>query len=370
MSCVIVPLNESLMEFSTGECRYINSLDSSLVCFAMRGKMEVFYTGPNAQVIEDYMMYHLRVELNSQNALVGSIYQTYFVGKSTDNPYNLISEGDENQAENPQSNDSTARILPLVMAVPIALALIVAIGLFLTRRKRKSDSSELQPDQADDSQDGESPRSSKNQPMLLAETDSSEKSEEEDNLVENFSADSIFDDVETGSTQEVGSNAPILMDLKASSSKNSSISNQPVQAQNPFESASSGVQESAQSGDILLPPLPPGVRPVKVIAPAAQPARRRRRKKKRKPVERSGREAAPEMETIQETPENSDNEDDESYASGSEQSWSGAEDGSSGSPEHLSPFRSSSPGLSPTQHPGGSPSFDETLVTDNRTFKA
>ncbi|GAX10208.1 hypothetical protein FisN_3Lh405 [Fistulifera solaris] len=350
-----------------GECQYINSLRNNLICFAMSGKMDVFYTGPSASVIEDYMMYHLRVELDSQNTLVGSIYQTYFVGKSTDNPYNLVAEDEDRETQNPQSSDSSSGMLPLVLVIPIALALIVAVGLFVTRRRRQSDSSELNSQQVDsenadfDSRNGQVPLSTKSQPML-AETDSFEKSEDEENQLPTLSADSIFDDVESGSMEEVGSDAPMLMDsgnktdpamlqnpaVLALAAAASSLT--PVGALNPFDLATAG--DNTQSGDTLLPPLPPGTRPAKTVASTGQTVRRRRKKKKRKAL-LSG---VPEMATIQETPENSDDEDDESYGSGSEQSWSGAEDGDS--PEQPSPYHGSS------QY-----SFDETatLITDNRT---
>ncbi len=336
--------------------------------------MDVFYTGPSASVIEDYMMYHLRVELDSQNAIVGSIYQTYFVGKSTDNPYNLVAEDEDRETENPQSSDSSSGMLPLVLMIPIALALIVAVGLFVTRRRRQSDSSELNSQQVDsenadfDSRNSQVPLSTKSQPML-AETDSSEKSEDEDNHTPTLSADSIFDDVETGSMEDVGSDAPMLMDLSVSTGNETgsallqnpavlalataASSLTPVGAQNPFELAAAG--DSTHSGETLLPPLPPGTRPAKIVPSTGQSARRRSRKKKRKAL-LSG---VPEMATIQETPENSDDEDDDSCGSGSEQSWSGAEDGDS--QEQPSQYHDSSPA---NQY-----SFDETatLITDNRT---
>ena len=348
----------------------------------MSGKMDVFYTGPSASVIEDYMMYHLRVELDSQNVLIGAIDQTYFVGKSTENPYNLVAEGDEDRGtQNSQGGDDSSGMLPLVLGIPIALALIIAVGLFVTRRRRKSDASEISSQQVetvDDpeygSRSGDLPLSTKSQPMTLAETDSSEKSEDEENCAANLSSDSIFDDVEAGSVEEVGSDAPMLMDLNVSTGNEAgpvlllnpavlalavaATSLAPVGAQNPFALASIK-DDNAQSGEASLPPLPPGVRPAKIVATPGQSARRRRRKKKRKAAERMS--GTPEMATIQETPENSDNEDDESYGSGSEQSWSGAEENDS--PQHRLPFQGSLPG-----HPDQNLSFDETLVTDNRTF--
>lgn len=365
----------------------MNKLKDDLVCYAMSGKMDVFYTGPSASVIEDYMMYHLRVELDSQNVLVGAIDRTFFVGKSTENPYNLVAEGDEDRgAQNSQNSEESTGILPLVLGIPIALALIIAVGLFVTRRKRKSDSSEISSQQVetiDDpeygSRSGDLPLTSKSQPMVLAETDSSEKSEDEDKGAANLSSDSIFDDVEAGSVEEVGSDAPMLMDLEVSTGNEAdpallqnsaalalavaATSLTPVGAQNPFDLAPSK-EDNAQSGETSLPPLPPGVRPAKIVATIGQSARRRRRKKKRTAAERMS--GTPEMATIQETPENSDNEDDESYGSGSEQSWSGSEENDS--PQHHLPFQGSPPGFASAGHPDQNLSFDETLVTDNRTF--
>ena len=101
----------------------------------MRGQMSANYTGSDEQAVQDYLLYHLAIETNSQRVVVGSIKQVFFVGTAAyvtaQDDDGVVRGGSDVTATTPVS------VLPLVVAIPAALVLMLGLAAYFHRRRQE-----------------------------------------------------------------------------------------------------------------------------------------------------------------------------------------------------------------------------------------
>jgi hypothetical protein len=64
----------------TESCEYLVDIAEDMICLPMRGKMMARYTGDDTQAVENYLLYHIRTEMDSQSVLVRQIHEILFLG--------------------------------------------------------------------------------------------------------------------------------------------------------------------------------------------------------------------------------------------------------------------------------------------------
>jgi hypothetical protein len=96
------------------------------ICLPMRGKMMARYTGDDTQAVENYLLYHIRTEMDSQSVLVRQIHEILFLGdRATHGPQDL----------GPTASDS---YMGLAVGLSLSAGLLtMALYAVITRRGRR-----------------------------------------------------------------------------------------------------------------------------------------------------------------------------------------------------------------------------------------
>ena len=123
-----------------------------MLCVPIIGNMTAYYIGNDDTAVQDYLLYHLEVEMNEQRVRSGSIKETFFIGSRPrpgppDPPVKVTGPSASKGDVSLSSNDSGS-ILPIVLAVSLGALFFIVVALFTLarrRRNREDESLELSP---------------------------------------------------------------------------------------------------------------------------------------------------------------------------------------------------------------------------------
>jgi len=127
-----------LRTVAKGTCRFLTHLNKTVICVPVKGQMTVFFIGNNEDVVKDYLLYHLSVEMNSQRVLIGTIMQTFFIGETESRnspPVSQIESTTSGQVATPENSESD-NFLPIIMGIPIGFCVLAFLSFFVVRRRR------------------------------------------------------------------------------------------------------------------------------------------------------------------------------------------------------------------------------------------
>ena len=254
-------------------CEYLVDIAEDMICLPMRGKMMARYTGDDKQAVENYLLYHIRTEMDSQSVLVRQIHEILFLGDRA--TYGL-------QELEPIASDSYTGL-----AVGLSLSaglLTLALYAVITRRfrRRKAESGDV----GNVSKDG-----IMDIPNCIS--GNTRSSDDKDNSSLNSQ------DAEVPSTEQ--ESMDLIMD---------DISDCPS------DSPALHPQDLALNTKMvdMLPPLAPN-QSTKPRSQTMQKRRRRKKKVKRKLIRTNSRESINEMATITEANEEVLSSDDDDTGS-------------------------------------------------------
>jgi hypothetical protein len=317
----------------------------------MKGEMTAYYTGDDELVVQNYLLYHLAVEINSQRVLIGTIDEVFFIGASQ---FVAATGQGGDPALVEDDNSSASSIIPLVMSVPIAVVAFLALFAIVVGKRRRSREIVIVETQ-DDGEDYVSANSSID-PLYEQKESISPVATSPDlefGQLQNYYGESVPD--RQTETVEPRSDSPnLLLDLEAD--HHPTTMNAAIEQQLSYPPMVAPM--------MMVDVLPP--RPSAKTAAAKQPVsktlKRRRRKKKNKkkpPITRvNSRENVKVMETVDEAADERGSDEDDCYGSGSEYSWSTDEADSRPNSREASPVRTGrhrSPSPGPSRHRSPSP---------------
>lgn len=318
--------------------------------------MTAYFAGDDEKLVQDYLLYHLESEINSQRVAFGKIRKVYFIGSETNGSLN----------RNISSNGATTTrsILPFVMAVPVVLVVAITVFAALIRRKKRENEENFAELESDPTC---SPKV-----VDVVSTFSATRSGDSDNPIRSVKSVVVdsMPDVEQGGVPSASTSAEAIMMSRSRTAD--TVRTGGTFGSRPEEDTNDLLTIEPKASD-ELPPLPPGGgRPRSSSGGASLGKKRRRKRKKKKKavgtLQRvNSRENVTEMETITESEHDDEDEDGLfSYGSGSEYSWSTDETDSR--PGSRDPSPAPSPARSSTMR--SSPARMQSLSPDRVPTRA
>jgi hypothetical protein len=113
----------------TESCEYLVDIAENMICLPMRGKMMARYTGDDTQAVENYLMYHIRTEMDSQSVLVRQIHEILFLGDRA--TYGM------QELEPIASDNNTGLVVGLSLSAGLLTMALYAVFTRRWRRRRE-----------------------------------------------------------------------------------------------------------------------------------------------------------------------------------------------------------------------------------------